>query len=100
MERLGEIRSLLPSHVRMLALTATATKSVISSVSLMLGLESPVAIALSPSKANLIYNVGTFFDVEKTFKPLLQCLKADRVVCAQIFLYICHNGWGVQSLNH
>ena len=90
MKRLGEIRSLLPSNARMLALTATATKSVISSVSLTLGLESPVVIALSPSKANLIYNVGTFIDVEKTFKPLLQRLKADRMVCPRIIIY-CHS---------
>ena len=78
MERLGEIRSLLPFGVKIMALTATATKSVQSSVACTLGMEKPVVVALSPCKANIVYNVGRYTTVEDTFKPLLHRLKKDR----------------------
>ena len=77
LERLGEIRSLLPPDVKIMALTAT--KSVQSSVACTLGMENPVVIALSPCKTNIVYNVGRYTTVEDTFKPLLHRLKKDRV---------------------
>ena len=101
LERLGEIRSLLPPDVKIMALTATATKSVQSSVACTLGMENPVVIALSPCKANIVYNVGRYTTVEDTFKPLLHRLKKDRVkfprtivycqsynMCADIYIYL------------
>ena len=101
MERLGEIRSLLPHHVRIMALTATATKSLRASVTSTLGMENPVVIAISPCKANLTYNVGTYTTVAETFKPLVSRLRSDREraprtiiycqsynMCADIYLYL------------
>jgi len=55
LQRMGEVRSLLPGHVKILALTATATVSVISSV---MGMDNPCEIALSPCKENLMYTVN------------------------------------------
>ena len=87
MDRLGEIRSLLLHHVRVMALTATATKSVQSSVACTLGMDKPVTIALSPCKVNLVYNVGRFTSVSETFKPLLDRLKLDRENCPRMIAY-------------
>lgn len=87
MERLGEIKSLLPRHVRIMALTATATKSLRSSVTCTLGMENPVVIAISPCKANLTYNVGTYTTVAETFKPLLNRLRTDRERTPRIIVY-------------
>ncbi len=47
MEKLGEIRSLLPPSVRIMALTATATNTVRCSVTRTLGMDKPVVVALS-----------------------------------------------------
>ena len=64
MERLGEVRSLIP-RVNLLALTATATKEVRLKFS-TLGIVKPVVVALSPSKKNLSYSVGTFTTFSET----------------------------------
>jgi len=87
MERLGEVRSLIPQHVNILALTATATKEVRLNISRTLGLVRPVVIALSPCKKNLLYSVGTFTTVSETFKPLLDRLKKDRGACPRTIVY-------------
>ena len=108
MERLGEVRSLLPQHVNILALTATATKEVCVKVGNTLGMVRPVVVALSPCKKNLCYSVGAFTTVSETFKPLLDRLKKDRGasprtivycesfnMCADIYIYLAH-GLGFQ----
>ena len=108
MERLGEVRSLLPQHVNILALTATATKEVRIKVGNTLGMVRPVVVALSPCKKNLCYSVVAFTTVSETFKPLLDRLKKDRKTCprtivycqsfntcADIYIYLAH-GLGFQ----
>lgn len=100
MERLGEIRSLLPRHVHIMALTATATKSFQAAVIATLGMEKPVVIAISPCKANITFNIGTYTTVA-TFKPLLNRLRTNRErtpktivycqsynTCADIYIYL------------
>ena len=87
MQRLGEVRSLIPQHVNILALTATATKEVRLKVSSTLGLVRPVVVALSPCKKNLMYSVGAFTTVSETFKPLLGRLKKDRGACPRTIVY-------------
>ena len=89
MERLGEIRSLLPQHVHILALTATATKSLCSSVSSILGMiKQPITIALSPCKPNIIYNMGTHTTASETFEPLAKGLKKDREKTPRTIIYL------------
>ncbi len=91
-DRLGEIRSLLPPSVKIMALTATATNAVRCSVTRTLGMDKPVAVALSPCKANLVYNVGKYTTVVETFKPLLtdKCPRTimctvNHILCVPIF---------------
>lgn len=66
MERLGQVRSLTPQRMKMVALTATATKTV-GGCSLFV-------------RENLSYNIGTFTAVSETFKTLLAQLK-DKEAC-------------------
>ncbi len=87
MGRLGEVRSLLPEQVKIMALTATATKMVLTYVAYTLGMEKPIVIALSPCKANYIYNVGLFTTVRRTFQPLLNRLKAVRDKTPRMIIY-------------
>ena len=87
MGRLGEVRSLLPEHVKIMALTATATKTVQTYVANILGMEKPIVIALSPCKENLIYNIGSFTSVRQTFEPLLSRLKTARDKTPRMIIY-------------
>eukprot|EP00731_Ephydatia_muelleri_P008033 Em0004g371a len=50
---LGEVRSLIPNHVHVMALTATATERTIARVSAILGLVAPKIITVSPDKSNI-----------------------------------------------
>eukprot|EP00731_Ephydatia_muelleri_P003668 Em0001g3668a len=52
---LGEVRSLIPNHVHVMALTATATERTIARVSAILGLVAPKIITVSPDKSNICY---------------------------------------------
>ncbi len=79
MDRIGEVRSLLPIGVNVMALTATATKTIRLSVSKTIGLKSPYVITRSSSKSNLFYCVKSFKGIEETFHPLSQKLKSLRV---------------------
>ena len=53
--KLGEVRSLIPYHVKMMALTATATAAPRRRISLILGMREPYVISASPVKANVCY---------------------------------------------
>ena len=70
------MKSLLPPGVNVLAMTATATRTIRLSVSRTLGLNKPFVIARSPCKRNLLYSVGTFSS-GRSFS-----------VCADVYLFI------------
>ena len=54
--RIGELRSILP----VMALTATASKSLRHVVSNIIGLRNPHVVAVSPCKPNIMFSVGDF----------------------------------------
>ena len=68
--RLGEIRSILPQTVNVMALTATATKTLRKDIAELLGMKNPVVVSVSPDKRNIKYMVATHVTVEKTFGPI------------------------------
>eukprot|EP00731_Ephydatia_muelleri_P011886 Em0006g780a len=52
---LGAVRSLIPSHVHVMALTATATVATRDTVVKILGMNSPTIVSASPDKPNICY---------------------------------------------
>ncbi len=50
--RIGEIRSLLPSHVNIMALTATATKTLRRDIARIIGMRNELIVA-RPVKSNV-----------------------------------------------
>ena len=68
--RLGEIRSILPQTVNVMALIATATKTVRKDVADLLGMTNPVPVSVSPDKSNIKYFVAGYCTLEKTFGPI------------------------------
>lgn len=54
---IGDIRSLIPSHVNIMALTATATADTLHTVIRRLSLKAPVIVAISPYRNNISYEL-------------------------------------------
>ena len=74
---LGEIRSLVSSSVKILALTATASRKLCMDVGQMLGLRNELIISISLSKPNIIYAVQQFTTIPGTFASMLSQLKRE-----------------------
>ncbi len=78
LSRVGEIRSLVPRGVVMMALTATATWRLRTQVSIILGMTNEVVVVVSPCKENLMFAVGKFESIAKTFRPMLERLRSEK----------------------
>ena len=99
--KIGNIRSLLPTGVNVLALTATATKETYKIVCERLSTPEPALIAVSPCKSNIFYIVLPEIPVEELSKQICagtikeRCCYPKTIVftrdygmCAQIFFAI------------
>ena len=71
MQRIIELRSLIPASVHVMSLTATATKSLHEEVTAILGMKNPQVIAVSPSKPNITYMIKNFGFQMKLFKCII-----------------------------
>lgn len=71
LSRVGEVRSLIPNDVTMMALTATATSQLRVKVTEMLGMKDELVVSLSPCKANIMYATKKFTTIAETFSPML-----------------------------
>jgi ATP-dependent DNA helicase RecQ len=71
----------------MMALTATATKTLQRKVAKILGMHTPKVIAVSPCKKNLIYAVTTHTSIPTTFMPVLKRLKKEGSSMPRIIIY-------------
>ena len=87
LDRIGEVRSILPDGLNIMALTATATKTLRYSVSRTIGMHNPFVIAIAPCKKNIMYSVQTFESVEITFKPVVDRLKGERISMPRMIIY-------------
>lgn len=61
---MGEVRSIIPSHINIMALTATATKKILKVVKSDLSLDNPVFIGLSPNRPNIMLYVKECKDLK------------------------------------
>lgn len=84
---LGEVRSLIPTRVNIMALTATATKSTRQKVVSILGMINPVVVSISPHKPNILYWVGTKSSMEVMFSPVIQHLKTERTLMPRMIIF-------------
>lgn len=85
--RIGEVRSLIPSSVCVMALTARATIALQHDIQQILGMKSPAVVALSPSKANIMFVVKSHDTVTEAFQLMLEQLQEQRVLFLAL-LYI------------
>ena len=85
--RVGELRSLLPDGIHMMALTATATSLLRTKVSAILGMRNPLLTYRSPCKENLVYSVLFCNCIEDSFTPLLKSLLENRLNTPRTLVY-------------
>ena len=55
--RIGDVRSILPNNVHILALTATATPDILKTVKTRLSLDDPVLVGVTPNRGNIKYHI-------------------------------------------
>ena len=68
--RIGELRSIIPSNVNLMALTATASNSLRRQVMKTLGMRNASVISVPPNKNNIKYIVRQFETLDNSFGPL------------------------------
>jgi len=99
---LGDVRCLIPESVRIMALTATATRSTRQAVVKVLNMVHPKLVCISPNKTNIKYHVRmNVHTLEEEFAPLVEELRQkrkrlDRTIifcrtygqCAKIYMFI------------
>ncbi|XP_065917561.1 ATP-dependent DNA helicase Q1-like [Dysidea avara] len=68
--KIGELRSLIPTSVNIMALTATATSEVLKVVTERLSLDNPLIIGLSPSQSHIFYNAEKLPDIANYCRDL------------------------------
>lgn len=85
----GEIRSLLPQGVPMLALTATASAGTRKKVIQMLCLNRCVKIAVSPNRENIkIYLQKVKDDISDNFMWIVHELEEQQLSCRKLLIYV------------
>lgn len=85
---IGELRSLIPSSVHIIALTATATLQIVKVVAERLSMVNPILVALSPHRQNITYKVQQKTNVD-TFCTSLCCeLNHFRIKLPKTIVYV------------
>ncbi len=99
--RIGDLRSLVPTNVKMLVLTATATPETVRVVSERLSMKNVVVVALPPNRPNIMYKVQPLQNLEHFTTSLSTDLRRRGIAfpktvifcqkytdCAQLYLVI------------
>ena len=86
--RIGEVRSIMSSTVKVMALTATATGTLRKQVERLLGMDNPVCIARSPDKTNIIYiNIEVKGSINNILEHILQEITTKRTLLPRIIIF-------------
>ena len=75
---IGELRSIIPSCVHLIALTATATKETLQVVTSRLSLQNPVVVGTSPNRSNIKLSVVDAKDLDAFTKQVSDDLNVER----------------------
>ncbi len=85
---LGEVRSIVPTSVRVMALTATATKTTRKFIINSLNMQLPDIIYIPPVKDNIVYNVlDKPKDISEYFEKIVDKLKVERANMPRIIIF-------------
>jgi ATP-dependent DNA helicase RecQ len=90
--RIKEVRSLMPSGVNIMALTATASKTLREKVQLFLGMRNPVTMIRSPEKPNMslsLFKVKEYnaYEVPRIIEHVLDELKRKLILLPRMIIF-------------
>ena len=85
--KLSEMRSIFSENVHVMALTATATKTLCADVIKVLGMKKPVVVAVNPDKANIKYEVVSFISMNRTFGALADQLTVNQTSIGRTIIF-------------
>ncbi len=85
--RIGELRSLLPSNVFVMALTATANAKLQKRIVRIIGMKNPRLIYVNPCKPNIVYKVCRYISIEYNFEQLLTALLREKEHLPRVIIY-------------
>ena len=84
---IGDIRGLIPKTVKILALTATATRETLECVKSRLSLEDPVIVGLPPNRSNIKYIIKPVVSILDLCHQLTDELKMKRTNAPKTVLF-------------
>lgn len=70
---IGELRSIIPSNVNIIAVTATATRETFEAVKYRLSLQEPVVVGISPDRPNIFLEVSSCM----LLKPFIETVASE-----------------------
>ena len=86
-QHLGEVRSIIPTSVHIMALTATATNNLRESVIKTLGMYDPFVVSVVPEKPNMMYCVRPLISTYEAMMPFATELQQKRKEMARTIVY-------------
>lgn len=84
---LGEVRSIIPESVKVMALTATATNSTRASIIKSLDMQKPTLVSVPPFKDNIVYAVTEKTSISHAFIPLAKRLAEKRTDMGRTLIF-------------
>lgn len=85
---IGEIHSLIPSRVGIMALTATASRDSRSKICSVLCMRQPIIVSQSPNKPNIMYSVlEKCASAEDTFQPPIEEVREKGVGIDRVLIF-------------
>ena len=85
---IGELRSIIPVSVKVLALTATATTETFFTVTRRLSMDNPNLVALPPNRDNIGYKVAPKIDIHELTDSLCVELKSKRCYFPKTIIFV------------
>ena len=86
--QVGELRSLIPAAVNIIALTATATLDTVNIVSHRLCLKNPTIVALPPYRDNIAYQIRSKVELDMFTTTLCDELASKRLMFPKTIIYV------------
>ena len=88
---LGKVHSIIPESVKVMALTATATKTTRASIIKLLDMHTPTVVSVHPGKNNImtLYYVKEKSSISGSFAPICDKLAEKRTRMGRMIIF-CH----------
>lgn len=84
---IGTLRSIIPSGVNILALTATASKSTFNVVVKRLAMVDPVVIRISPDRPNIFFTVQPFKKLQEFSDEIANWLQREKNLAPKTVIF-------------